>query len=739
MGKFALIIGNSEYEDPNLARLTAPGEDVNDLAAVLRAPAIGGFDQVTTLVNELSATIRRAIARFFALKTADDLLLLYFSGHGVLDDRGELFLATKDTERDLVRGTAIPASYITGEMDGSRSRRQVLVLDCCHSGAFTRGSKGVVGASVGTASAFEGTGYGRVVLTATDATQFAWEGDRVIGQAENSLFTHYLIQGLQTGEADIDADGRITLDNLYDYVYGQVVKATPKQTPGKWSYKQQGDIVIASNPKPVIKPAELPRELRDAIESPFAGVREGAVRELDRLLHGSQPGLALAALDALKQLTEDDSNRVKNAALGVVNAYEEAKSAKERTLAQGEQERIAREQADAARLERERAEQARLAKEDAERERVAREKAEHERIAKEKAESERVEREKAQAARLAREKVEQEQLAKESAERERVAREKREQAESLTVAPVAMPERKGMGAGILQNSRLLLGIVAGIVALLVCGVVIIAVALNALAPKPSATPVLALLPNAAGSTKTAADGSLMMFVPAGEFTMGSSAADTSNPNEKPQHPVYLDAFWIGKYEVTNALYKKCVDAGRCTAPDISYWPKGTIPSGKENHPVVGVGWDDAVAYAQWMGGRLPTEAEWEKAACWDEARKDKRVYPWGNEFDPQKANTFESGIRDTTPVDRYPSGASAYGVLDMAGNVWEWVADWYDGGYYGNSPARNPTGPVSGQVRVLRGGSWSGNQGLARCAFRSGITPVARINYVGFRVAQSSP
>ncbi|MBI3913202.1 MAG: caspase family protein, partial [Chloroflexi bacterium] len=118
-GKFALIIVNSEYEDTNLARLVKPAADVNALSALLRDSEIGAFDEVMTLVNEVSTAIRRAIARFFAQKTADDLLLLYFSGHGVLDDRGELFLAAKDTERDLISGTAIPAAYITGEMDRS--------------------------------------------------------------------------------------------------------------------------------------------------------------------------------------------------------------------------------------------------------------------------------------------------------------------------------------------------------------------------------------------------------------------------------------------------------------------------------------------------------------------------------------------------------------------------------------------------------------------------------------------
>ena len=221
--KYALIIGNSEYKDVNLAKLEMPGSDVNDLAGILKDLDIGGFDEVTTLINQLAATVRRAIAGFFAKKMREDLLLFYFSGHGVLDDQGHLFLAVKDTEHDLLSGTAIPARFITQEMDRSRSQRQVLIFDCCHSGAFARGAKGAMGASVGTAAAFEGNGFGRVVLTATDSTQYAWEGDEVLGEAENSLFTHYLIEGLKTGKADMDHDGRISLDELYDYVYEKVV------------------------------------------------------------------------------------------------------------------------------------------------------------------------------------------------------------------------------------------------------------------------------------------------------------------------------------------------------------------------------------------------------------------------------------------------------------------------------------------------------------------------------------
>jgi uncharacterized caspase-like protein len=179
--RLALIVGNSRYDDPGLASLGAPDVDVREFGEALRSADVGQFDEVVQLVDETSPTVRRAIARLFHLKRREDLVLLYFSGHGIRDDQGQLHLATRDTERSLLSATAIEASFISGEMDRSQSRRQVLILDCCHSGAF--GGKSALGASIGIGSAFEGIGFGRVVLTATDATQYAWEGDRVIGEA----------------------------------------------------------------------------------------------------------------------------------------------------------------------------------------------------------------------------------------------------------------------------------------------------------------------------------------------------------------------------------------------------------------------------------------------------------------------------------------------------------------------------------------------------------------------------
>jgi formylglycine-generating enzyme required for sulfatase activity len=227
----------------------------------------------------------------------------------------------------------------------------------------------------------------------------------------------------------------------------------------------------------------------------------------------------------------------------------------------------------------------------------------------------------------------------------------------------------------------------------------------------------------------------MVLVPAGEFTMGSSASDSqAYGDEKPQHTVYLDAFWIDKFEVTNAQYKKCVDAGKCSAPPQrkSYTRDSYYGDARyDNYPVIYVPWNDANTFCAWAGKRLPTEAEWEKAA----RGTDGRIYPWGNTFDINKVNA-EGKVGDTTEVGAYPAGASPYGVMDMAGNVWEWVADWYAENYYASSPRNNPKGPSSGEYRVLRGGAWYTNQSYVRAAYRYYYYPVNRDFDVGFRCAQ---
>jgi formylglycine-generating enzyme required for sulfatase activity len=237
------------------------------------------------------------------------------------------------------------------------------------------------------------------------------------------------------------------------------------------------------------------------------------------------------------------------------------------------------------------------------------------------------------------------------------------------------------------------------------------------------------------------DGMVQALIPAGKFRMGSKTyARRSNLDEHPQHSVYLDAYWIDQTEITNAQYALCVAAGKCQPPSNSVSSSRNSYYGEtqfDNYPVIYVSWDDAVAYCAWAGRRLPTEAEWEKAARGAEGK----IYPWGNQTpDCNLANSYKYALNqhcvgDTSAVGSYPAGASPYGLFDMAGNVWEWVQDWYDGNYYASSPANNPTGPSSGQSRVLRGGGWDFKWYSLRVAERSAYEPDGRYDSYGFRCA----
>ena len=322
--KYALIIGNNRYDDPKLAQLKTPAADSQALAKVLGDTKIGAFDEVTPLINQTESQVRRSISSFLINKKPDDLVMLYFSGHGVLDDRGRLYLALRDTQVNLLKATSIPSSFLADEMDSCRSKRQILVLDCCHSGAFERGTKGEQKAI--TETTFEGSGFGRVVLTASDSTQYALEGDQVIKQTELSLFTHFLLEGLKTGEADTNNDGLISLDEWYDYTYTRVISETPRQVPHKWSYNQQGDLVIARNPFLKKRVVELPYELVQALESSFVGIRESAVNELGSYLKSRDADMAQLARASLERMQADDSRRISSLAEKLLAEFDRSRA-----------------------------------------------------------------------------------------------------------------------------------------------------------------------------------------------------------------------------------------------------------------------------------------------------------------------------------------------------------------------------------------------------------------------------
>jgi formylglycine-generating enzyme required for sulfatase activity len=222
------------------------------------------------------------------------------------------------------------------------------------------------------------------------------------------------------------------------------------------------------------------------------------------------------------------------------------------------------------------------------------------------------------------------------------------------------------------------------------------------------------------------DGMVLLYVPAGEFTMGSN---NGNDDEKPVHTVYLDSFWIDETEVTNAMYSKCEHDGKCGQPsDTSSYDN----SNYANHPVLNISWNHAKAYCEWADRRLPTEAEWEKAA----RGTDQRAYPWGNDAPNNNLLNYYNNMQGTTEVGKYPNGASPYGALDMAGNVWEWVSSLFKPYPYSAADGREDLS-ASGS-RALRGGSWSLNGINVRSANRDGNSPLYTEHLIGFRCAMSA-
>lgn len=313
-GRYALLIATESYVDPGLRRLTAPGGDARALAEVLSDPDIAGFE-VTTLVDEPHHVVGEAIGEFYRDRRRDELTLLYFTGHGVKDDDGSLYLAMGNTRRDSLMFTALAAEQIDRAMAGCASRQKVLVLDCCYSGAFPAGKLAKAGTDVHTLERFQGRG--RAVLTASDATQYSFEGDQISGEAARSVFTRHLVAGLRDGSADLDGDGDITVDELYSYVHERVVEEMPRQRPKQQS-DVEGRIILARNPR-----WSLPGYLSHGLASPIAADRITALDGLKRLARMGNDVVRERAAAEIRKLVDDDSRTVSSAARAWV-ATEEA-------------------------------------------------------------------------------------------------------------------------------------------------------------------------------------------------------------------------------------------------------------------------------------------------------------------------------------------------------------------------------------------------------------------------------
>jgi hypothetical protein len=315
--RHALIIANDRYDDQGLKKLRAPARDASALAEVLHDPKIGDFE-VQVVRNEPVSVINRRVQAFFNDRRRDDTLLVHFSCHGLKSESGELYFAATDTDPRLLDATAIPAQFVHRCMRRTRAGSTVLFLDCCYGGAFSRGSSSVrATGDVNVLESFTGDkppgGRGWAVITASNSMEYAFEGPEL---AENSgprpsVFTHAVVQGLETGEADLDADGEVSLDDLYDYVFDHVREQNPNQTPSR-TVEMQGDLYLAHSRRGRIKIPVVPSppSLLSAVHSDNAFTRQGAVVELRARLHDESVAIAEGARQDLEEIARNDIRQI---------------------------------------------------------------------------------------------------------------------------------------------------------------------------------------------------------------------------------------------------------------------------------------------------------------------------------------------------------------------------------------------------------------------------------------------
>lgn len=301
--RHALVIATARYDDAELSQLRSPAKDAKDLAGVLGDPRLGGF-AVTTLIDATDADIRLGIAEFLGGRDTDETVLVYLSCHGI-KDRERLYFAATNTVKKYPQASAVQARYLLDEFDRCRSRRQILILDCCFSGGFG-GEKG----DLDLPSELAG-GRGRVVLTGSRETEYSYEGQPANGVLAGSVFTTALVAGLRTGAADADGDGVITVGEAYRYAYRYVKDAQPGQTPQHWLYGGEGEIVLSRNAagrKVILQ--EIPADLAGTLQHGNPEMRIGAVNAIAAWLADPDPARNLAARGALASVAEGDIPRV---------------------------------------------------------------------------------------------------------------------------------------------------------------------------------------------------------------------------------------------------------------------------------------------------------------------------------------------------------------------------------------------------------------------------------------------
>jgi formylglycine-generating enzyme required for sulfatase activity/uncharacterized caspase-like protein len=799
MSKIALLVGVSEYE-AGLTALPCAVRDMEALRQVLARPEIGGFDQVIALPNPDRQGMEEAIYTLFTNRQKDDLLLFYFSGHGVKDENGRLYLASRSTRKDqgeLFKPSALAATVLHENMNGSRSQRQVIILDCCFSGAIAQGLTVRDDGTVDVKAQLGGKG--RAILTSSTSTQYSFEQEG----AELSIYTRYLVEGIATGAADQDEDGDISVDELYEYARGKVQEESPAMTPKFYPVEEGFRILLAKAPvgDPALKYRKevenrakqtrgkfsvFARRLLDSMQTELnlapqqAAAIETEVlqpyREYDRKLNEYEQALTEAVCqeypfsDQTQRDLEDYQRHLKLRDEDIA-----AISARILTPRQAEYERHLREterQRQQQEAERKQQEAERRQQEEIQRQHEAerRQQQEAERLRQQQEAERQQEAEQRQqqqeAERLARQQRQQETERRQQREAERLA-ERRQRSQPSPTPPHPTPPASGrqftrqqflkwagFGGGGLTLAWLARGILQ---------------TPSPNPPTPSPRPVTeselqafrfdVVTVNNKGviSNRRSAQTRLfkedlgdgvsldMVFIPGGKFLMGSPATEPQrSSNEGPQRQVTIATCFIGRYTITQSQWRIVAALPRVNRdlePDPANF-KGA------NRPVEQVSWEEAVEFCDRLSRktgrtyRLPSEAEWEYACragtttpfhFGETITTDLANYNGNYTYSSEPKGTYR---KQTTEVGSFP--ANGFGLYDMHGNVWEWCGDRWHENYNGAPSDGSVWETGDSKYRVLRGGSWNLDPRFCRSALRFRDTPDYRYDFIGFRVVSVS-
>ena len=702
MGKLALLIGVSEYQ-PGLNPLPSAVKDVEAMRRVLTHPEIGNFAEVdiTVLKNPQRQEMEDAIYNLFAHRQKEDLLLFYFSGHGIKDDNGRLYLSTSTTRKQndrLFKPSAVAASVLHENMNESRSQRQVIILDCCFSGAI---AQGLTVKDDGTVNLQEQLGgKGRAILTSSTSTQYSFEQ----AGSDLSIYTRYLVEGMEKGAADRDGDGWISIDELHEYASDKVKEAAPAMTPKFYPIEEGHKILLAKSPKddPKVK-------YRKEVETRAKQGHEFSVFAR-RILDGKRDEWGLTPAEAAA---------IEEEVLQPYREYERKRDEYEQALIQA----IAQEYPFSKTTQKDLKEyQQYLGLRDKdiasiEQRVVTPKQAEYERN------------------RQQPQRLQQEQ---ERTQQQKQQAELRELPETQS-SPVSQPKSPSVIQTNIQTNTQT-NIQTQQFEFKFATIIVKSGSLDT----EKTCEINRHRGRAEFFTENLGNYALleMVAIPGGQFLMGSPENEPERSNdESPQHTVTIQPFYMGKFPVTQAQWKAVAALPKVKIdlnPDPSYF-KGA------NRPVENVSWDDAIEFCARLSNktgkpyRLPSEAEWEYAA----RAGTTTPFHFGETITTDLANydgnyTYGSGPKgeyreQTTEVGKFPP--NAFGLYDMHGSIWEWCQDaWHDS--YEGAPADGTAwmSENDNNSRLLRGGSWYYDPWDCRSANRYRNARVNGDVNVGFRV-----